>query len=504
MPTIPQEQLEAYLLDSLRLSIVEWRDDGANDGGDVAAVRRAIDWMLALGDAGVYHLPFYLVLDLGTLLCEGYETAFSRRVWPRHRDQQLHYERRLLNQLLQTPVVTRAIDIAAFGPTHEQRQARLLVLLCRTLARHYPDTRHVNPSYLRNLEISSSFVEQLALSNDEHDEQHAEWWEDETELFDALRAFLSDVEASVRWSELLEEEDLFELEHFEALHNEQLRAGCRQIIEVERRLGELDVRRFNIEQEDAEAHTLIEDQTHYPAGGLAELTNRGAFENLVLSELVYTEEGNEIDLFDVRYAEGELLFFQRDAGQLLRRRRSVHIVFDLGDVFAAKSLGYDYRFSTLVQGLGLRLIRDLMRLFEHDSVHAHLHYIHGDRDRATVEGEARLMRELLADEVRHGRASVNVAAALEAASLLDPKRKSYAVLFTDDAARAPDVDASVATLSLEVGRDVPTTAADISADSPFAAEPNAALALPLRGLPFDAIRTLRERALAALVGEKHR
>ena len=47
-----------------------------------------------------------------------------------------------------------------------------------------------------------------------------------------IEAFLANINANVRWGQLLHDEDLFELTHIEALATDHLRVGCRQILEV--------------------------------------------------------------------------------------------------------------------------------------------------------------------------------------------------------------------------------------------------------------------------------
>ncbi len=156
-------------------------------------------------------------------------------------------------------------------------------------------------------------------------------------------------------------------------------------------------------------------------------TNRGSLENLVTSQLIYIEPGPEINVFDVRYLEGELLYYMRDEGSLRRKRRTVHLIFDLGEAFEWKSPGWDYQFSVLSQGLGLRLLNDLFEVFEHDSVHACFHYLRGGVDSAFLRAEIDLMRLLLDDAVRHGWVEFHEAEDLDLDALRDPKRKVYAL-----------------------------------------------------------------------------
>ena len=48
-------------------------------------------------------------------------------------------------------------------------------------------------------------------------------------------------------------------------------------------------------------------------------------ENLLRSELLYTEVDSEVDLFEVRYLERELLYYQRDSNQIDQFEDEVHI-----------------------------------------------------------------------------------------------------------------------------------------------------------------------------------
>jgi hypothetical protein len=72
--------------------------------------------------------------------------------------------------------------------------------------------------------------------------------------------------------------------------------------------------------------TGMHEEDKYPAGGFSALTTSGSPENLVASELVYMDDDAEsIDLFDVRFTEGELLYYTRDESAHLRQRRRVRI-----------------------------------------------------------------------------------------------------------------------------------------------------------------------------------
>ena len=82
--------------------------------------------------------------------------------------------------------------------------------------------------------------------------------------------------------------------------------------------------------------SAMADEDTFPAGGFSALTTSGSPENLVASELVYMDDDkgeSGIDLFDVRFTEGELLFYTRDESAHSRERRRIFIALaaDLTD-----------------------------------------------------------------------------------------------------------------------------------------------------------------------------
>ncbi|MSP55270.1 MAG: hypothetical protein EXR69_06665 [Myxococcales bacterium] len=77
------------------------------------------------------------------------------------------------------------------------------------------------------------------------------------------------------------------------------------------------------------ALTKLEQESAYPVGGFSAISTVGSIENLVSSELAYmSDEPGEVDLFDLRWAEGELLYYSRDEGDLHRERRAILISLD--------------------------------------------------------------------------------------------------------------------------------------------------------------------------------
>ena len=283
-------------------------------------------------------------------------------------------------------------------------------------------------------------------------------------------------------------EDHFELRHWESLRTEFLRIGCRQILELEGRLGDIDFDRIRLKPEPADTETEFVDESHFPAGGFAGLTNRGSFENMVLSELVYMSTEEEVSLFDLRYVEGELMFYLRDEGLLRRRRRTIHLIIDLGEFFHLRSPGYDYQFAILVQGIILRLVRDLTAVFSNDAVQLEIHYLYRS-NREPVEQEMQLLVLLLDDEVQHGNVVFHLSEACELDELERRKRKPYAVIFAAETA-----DDWIE--QLQAASEQNLTGLVVS----VAAEQTGSLDLPLDGLEFEQIVQLRDNIVQELVG----
>jgi len=112
----------------------------------------------------------------------------------------------------------------------------------------------------------------------------------------------------------------------------------------------------------------LDDAGFFPQGGLDQLANRGSIENLVRTELAYLEEDADIDLFTLRHVEGELLYYTRDEGQLMRRSRTLRIVMSLTGLHHILYPGHPARLAILMQAMINRLVDDLLELFEGDAL----------------------------------------------------------------------------------------------------------------------------------------
>ena len=468
-----------------------------------ASLERALGHYHHLAGHGFHHLPFFLIADLTELVESGLELSFASeggisRWGDAERALRLQLENRLLGRLLGEPRIQEVLELlqnhradsGLLSAAFTGRARRFMSLLLAHLAPHYPARPRINPAHLRGFPAPSP-----AGSADAHARFVAAV--DDPDFFSQrLSAMLSGIAARVEWGSLLQPEDVFELQHYDILSEPAQRIGCRQIIEVSRRLGEIDPRQIAV-ADDGAAETAFVDESEYPTGGLAGLTNRGSMENLVLSELVYIDPSMEIDLFDLRYLEGELLYYLRDDGILRRKRRTISVLVDPAPLLLQKPRGSPFQLSIIVQGLLLRIVHDLLAVFTDDAVLVDIQYLHGVDDIARWRKELDLLTLLLRDELAQGWVSLRLAPRQPPATLLstivDPQRKQYVI-----AIAAAQQDDWCAALTDGLDRQPPLYGLPLLIGS----APPGTLSLPLQGARFSELTDLKTTLVGMLVGLK--
>ena len=102
--------------------------------------------------------------------------------------------------------------------------------------------------------------------------------------------------------------------------------------------------------------TRLADDSTYPAGGFASITPGGAttgnLENLVTSELAYMEDDAPVDVFAMRYLEGELLHYTRDDSVFRRHRHVIGVVLG-ADLDGARVVDRGLPWQRLILALAL-------------------------------------------------------------------------------------------------------------------------------------------------------
>lgn len=364
---------------------------------------------------GLNHVPLYIVTDL--ICCFNPDSLHFRSDADNIPVAIQRYEREFLNRIIQILAATSVLEINYSSSNKWPFQQRLLYLILKPIASCYPQNKVCNPAEIRDLESFADFDGEA---------------DAEIDLPTELESFLDNL-SNFTWISILNESDLFELRHLDYLKTDHLRLGCRQVIELKEMFNELPAGTLLVNESEDEAESSYIDETHYPAGGLAGLTNKGPIENMVASEMMFLEEQvGHLNLFDLRFLEQQQLYFMRDSGTLKRKRRKIHFIFDMDRLFEQKSRGYEWQFSILSQGICYRLLEDFFTIFEADAVIAELHYIAGNCSSDFIHGEVNIMKLLLKDYSLHDKVHFNVYSSDSLPELEDKKRKSYAVIFAAD------------------------------------------------------------------------
>ncbi|HWO23228.1 MAG TPA: hypothetical protein VNO30_31015 [Kofleriaceae bacterium] len=201
---------------------------------------------------------------------------------------------------------------------------------------------------------------------------------------------------------LVDDREVFAIDHLQVLGSFARRMAADHIGAAAEELTRTLPRRLPAGRQQRGARdTQLADEDTYPAGGFTAITPGGSsanIENLVSSELVYMEDHQAVDLFTLRYVEGELLFYTRDES-VFRRHRHL-ITFLLGtDLDDARVKDPDVPWQRLVLALGLLVaaIRWLTDQLGHEALAVRLAF----PPRRLVE-ERELVALLLEGEITSG------------------------------------------------------------------------------------------------------
>lgn len=462
---IPKKMVTSYLLGSLGYSGSDrWRDFNLLKQGFRC-------YQTAVG-SGMAHIPLFVVLDLRLMAEFGNAFTFSeQKVEGFDTLVRAMYENQVLNRLLREFCVQQALELLSFfkfKATEAQEEAasnnakppkdtlfapradRLTQILLQRIAPHWPRTHVVNAAHLRGLSLDvptdAQVIEAAATWDDslkDRDQRMAR----QIERFVHSATGAEAGRRAVVWSEAIRPGDRFELEHLNALNREYLRVKVRHLIDVRESMPVLDPRDLDLKEEVSDVESLFMDQSRYPTGGFSEVTTRGSFENMVLSELIYMGRGAEIediptdpkqramDLFDLRFVENELLYYLRDSGQLQRKRRTLHLAIDMREPLNIKYPEHPYQLETLVMGMVLALERDLGVLFANDAVNYNILLVARIEDATDAFPEhvtklKEVLDILFAAPIQRDLLSVAITDAVPWETLASYKRKSYLVGFT--------------------------------------------------------------------------
>lgn len=375
-----QKFLKKYLRASLSMS-------GACEDQSYYSYSMACKWYANLMGIGFNRLPFFLVHDLGLLLLTGNQFPFAilgenrKELWSEEKTSKdklrSNYENRVLNRVLTLPVFHECYDIIAENKQNPEIIGLFLERILSPLQEIELPVVIATPHIIRSVSVLGYLDAQECVEEIDSKirSQFPEYFEDgNTEnIFEIQSRVISDIFEMLSLRKAIGPEDLFIARHYNVYPTRAQRLIGRQIAEFEGLLGESPSPPSDWVPETPEVKVELEDAGFFPQGGLDEMSNRGSFENLVQSQLAFMEKTKGPDIFSLRFVEGELLFYTRDEGQLLRRARALHVVLDLSPEYDFHYPSQPARLSVLLQSFVNRFVEDIFSLFEMDSIQVILH-----------------------------------------------------------------------------------------------------------------------------------
>jgi hypothetical protein len=215
------------------------------------------------------------------------------------------------------------------------------------------------------------------------------------ELLDQGRVALNDTETAARVAEgllllakaarrtreVLSDAEIFVVENIASLKTLGARVGLAQLATAAQLVEErLPARLRGHVFEEGDAPTSLEEDSAFPVGGFSSIATVGTLENLVTSELIYMDDEGAArpDLFDVRFVEGELLYYSRDESVAVRKKRRVVLVFD-ASLSWARVLDPKATYQRLVWLLGsmTALVRKMAGWFDTEALTFELVFVRG-------------------------------------------------------------------------------------------------------------------------------
>lgn len=380
------------------------------------SVPNALTWLRSLWEQGLDALPLDLVHDLGMLLSDGraFPFASSRDLaaWPdEERGARLDYEDRVLGRWILDPSLGDAhIAISGLGDELRPRAIVHAIGLALGPAAQSADTVAGNPAILRsNLREAVDMARHWpprfgAWETPPVDAAWRDWAiEQRTHIFNN----------NLHTSRLFSPQDLWELAHLADLPSESTRLALREIHAVAAAIGGVPPNvAMRVKRRAQQVAVDDDDASHYPMGGFDALSTQGRFENLVRTEVAYVHEGSAelggIDLFDVRYAQGELLYYTRDESPLYDQHRRLTLIIDAPAEQRHKHPELDAQTLVLVNAAVLRLQSDMLQIFGPNGAEVHVRWRIGtSADLDAAEEEQRLIALTLADDLAHRRVTLD-------------------------------------------------------------------------------------------------
>ncbi len=234
-----------------------------------------------------------------------------------------------------------------------------------------------------------------------------------------IQGFEALARAARRSKELLTDAEVFLLENVAALKGLGPRVTLAQLAEVAQQIEDRLPVRMKTSLSEGDAPTQLEEESAFPVGGFSSISTVGSLENLVTSELIYMDDpadplAERPDQFDVRFVEGELLYYARDESVAVRRRRTLVLVFD-GSLDGCRVQDEGERTQRLMfaLGAGAAMVRRLAAWLEAEAVGFDLVFTGAHRRDSPLKEEMGVMGLLLREWRERGQLELRESASLE-------------------------------------------------------------------------------------------
>lgn len=369
-----------------------------------------------------------------------------------------HYEDQVLGRLAADPRLEAVIDAIANLPPHLQGDA-VPLLVQRLIERiQYTGGVSMSPGIARRAteQVSNELMEKGYATLRDGDEV-AEW---------LISGYEELVAAARRSGSLLAEADVFLIENLDVLDSLTQRLAIEQMVEVADDLERWLPRRLKPKNKDNRGRTptQIEDEDQYPIGGFSSISTSGTLENLVSSELIYMDDvgsSGDVDLFDLRYVEGELLYYTRDESVFVRSRRL--LTFAITPELAKarfKDQGVRWQRLVIVFGLIACAVRRLCDWLNEDGLKFRVVFLH-DRSRSTpLRAEKGLCELLLREWIEKEMCTIEETDTLEdvlfQATEASRQAQCDVIAFTMGDIEAPEIDPRVRLATIDLKNPVLT------------------------------------------------
>ncbi|RCK81655.1 MAG: hypothetical protein OZSIB_0789 [Candidatus Ozemobacter sibiricus] len=159
--------------------------------------------------------------------------------------------------------------------------------------------------------------------------------------------------------------DLFEIGHPHLFRSPADRTFYRRMMAAVNGLAHWATGVFTLKEESATVVAQFGEPQILPLGGYDSLTTKGDISSLLSSELGFIDEEMEVDLFDLKYCENQLLYFKREEGAVFRIRRDITVDLELTPFFEhERHLGLLFAWCfVLADRLMETFVKDAVRLF---------------------------------------------------------------------------------------------------------------------------------------------